>query len=394
MLLENGYGFADVSRRVASKPGTRFPIASISKPITATAVVLLAQDRVLSLEDGVGRYVPGYPRGDDITMRHLLGHTGGMPRWPADHPGLSAARTPGDFVALFRDDPLRFEPGTTFEYSNTGYMLLSHIIEDVSGLPYGDFLDRRMFSPLSLASFGHAQPGRPVDEIAVGYYQVAPGELLPADPEEAAKFPGAGSLYATAADLFRWFRSFVAGSIVDTAAVSAMLMEQVEGEPYGLGWKLGTRHDREIVEHNGALDGFRTWLTHYRQDDVTVIVLSNVGQTDAAQLIARDLAAIVLGEDYDVPTSRTFTEMSAEQLEALVGTYEFSPNFRLQVKFSNGQLVISVGGPFSPIYAESPTMFFHHRSLSEYSFERDSDGRGVSVTMRYRGRVFEGTRAD
>lgn len=207
ILLERAYGMANYELAVPNRIGTRFHIASVSKPFTAAAMLQLVERGEINLRDPIAQFIPDYPRGNEITVHHLLAHESGIP----DVNGLpgydSIARLPhttASLVALFRDQPLDFVPGSRYSYSNSNYNLLAYIIEHVSGMGYGAFLEQNIFRPAGLTSTAHdSSPASLVRDRASGYVPVGASGLANAPYIDWTTKTGNGSLYSTAEDLFR-----------------------------------------------------------------------------------------------------------------------------------------------------------------------------------------------
>ena len=187
VVLKVGYGLADVDGQIPITPETKFLIASVTKTFTAAAVMMLEEEGFLELNDPIGKYLKEYPpeTASRITVHHLLSHTSGIPEAAADPRSLgdlARPRTPGELVALFKDMPLEFEPGTASRYSNSGYIVLGQIIESVSGKPYYDFVRERIFLPLGMKKSGVCAGERPLPRSAAGYVEGRDGRVLAARP--------------------------------------------------------------------------------------------------------------------------------------------------------------------------------------------------------------------
>jgi CubicO group peptidase (beta-lactamase class C family) len=225
-VFENAYGLADRTFGVPNTTTTKFHIASLSKPITAAAVLLLADRGALSLADPVSRFVPGFPRGDHIMIEQLLTHYSGL----ADASSTAAysewsrfAATPAALVDRLAALPPRGEPGKAYFYSNSNYLLLALVIEKASGMSYGEFLATNLFKPLGMTGTAHpALDAAIVDHLASGYMPVgAAGFEKPPYLDWTSK-TGNGSLYSTARDLLAFHRALQRGTLLkpDTVAAS------------------------------------------------------------------------------------------------------------------------------------------------------------------------------
>jgi len=210
VLLSKGYGMANYELNIPNTPQTKFHIASLSKTFTAAAILQLQERGLLSVQDPIARFIPDYPRGNEITLHHLLTHTSGIPdiNGVPEYDSLSRfAQTPASLIAVFRDRPLLFEPGARYSYSNSNYNLLAFVIEKVSGKTYGEFLQENIFGPAGMTSTGHdGDPATLLTNRATGYVPSGLFDLANAPFLDWSAKTGNGSIYSTVEDLYRWDR--------------------------------------------------------------------------------------------------------------------------------------------------------------------------------------------
>jgi len=160
ILFSKGYGFADISHNIVNTPQTKFKLASVSKQFTAAAILILEQDGLLKVEDSIDKFISDYPNGDEITLHHLLTHSSGIPdifSFPNYYKKKNLSLTLEDVINWIKEQPLQFQPGERYSYSNSGYNLLAYIIEKVSGRSYGEFLSKRIFAALEMKYSGEYQ---------------------------------------------------------------------------------------------------------------------------------------------------------------------------------------------------------------------------------------------
>jgi CubicO group peptidase (beta-lactamase class C family) len=214
VLLDKGYGFANLEWDVPNTPTTKFRLGSITKQFTAASILLLEERGKLKVEDPVKKYMPNAPATwDKITIFHLLTHTSGIPSFTgfSDYESHEAqAMTPGKLVEWFRDKPLEFEPGTKWNYSNSGYVLLGYLIEKISGESYSDFVQQNIFTPLGMKDSGYDSNSAIIAHRAAGY---TPGKSNPVNAgfvHMSIPF-SAGALYSTTEDLLRWEQGLFGG---------------------------------------------------------------------------------------------------------------------------------------------------------------------------------------
>lgn len=291
VLLSRGYGLANREQGLPAGADTRFRLASVTKPITAIAVLRLAAAGKLALGASICEYLsPCPPAWQPVTVTHLLGHSSGIADL-ADFANFALLEqlptTPDQLVARFRDMPLAFTPGSLYDYSNSNYVLLALIIERAAGQPYADHLRDEIFAPLGMADTG-LDPGDfgPLEGTR-GYAGGAPDI-----PLDVSNLYGAGDLYSTVGDLHRLALALDAGALLppDLAA----LMAAPGNGRYGLGWMVEQRGPHRLVYHPGSMSGAATWFGRYPDAGLTVIVLSNDYYVNVFA-VADELARYVLG---------------------------------------------------------------------------------------------------
>lgn len=286
VLLSKGYGFANRTEQTPNTTQTRFRIYSNTKQFTAMAILMLYAQGKLDLQDPLCKYVADCPGAwPDVTLHHLLTHTSGIPN--ADPPDYSVPSTPEQLIALFRDRPLDFQPGAKFGYSNSGYILLGYVIEQVSGLAYGEFLKQNIFEPLDMRNSGYDFNAA---ELAVGYNHGATmSEAMPL--VDASNLYAAGALYSTVEDLYRWAQALSTEQLIPQELLELIFtihwaFPSAEFPPgytelgYGYGWFVAREHGRRESYHVGGFFGFVSLIDRYPDEQVTVIFLSNQEDID------------------------------------------------------------------------------------------------------------------
>jgi CubicO group peptidase (beta-lactamase class C family) len=280
----------------------RYSIGSISKQFTAAAILMLQEDGKLSLDDPVGKFIPGLTRGNEVTIRQILSHTSGyQDYWPEDYvmttmlPNVTAQQ----ILDTWGNKPLDFEPGTQWQYSNTNYVIAGRIVESITGAPLMDFLTHRIFRPLGMQSVWNSDEARLTQADAAAYYRNALGPLRPAPKEGRGWMFAAGELAMTAHDLALWDESLIAQSILKPESYKQMFTEvklkDGKGTQYGLGVDVIDRNGHRSIEHSGEVSGFVADNVVLVDDGVAVVVLTNQDAVGAASIIARLAAPVVAG---------------------------------------------------------------------------------------------------
>jgi CubicO group peptidase (beta-lactamase class C family) len=289
VLLSKGYGLANREEGIPNTPQTRFRLCSITKQFTAMGILILQDQGALDVQDRLCDYVADCPLAwKDITLHQLLVHTSGIPDF-ADLPNYEATKgipaTPLEIIDRFRSLPLDFAPGQEWRYSNSGYILLGYIIEQVSGQPYDAFIQEHIFQPLGMADSGYDHN---LDIVATGYTG-EDGRWRKADYIDMSIPYAAGALYSTVEDMYRWDQALYTEQLVPQALLGRMFTSFADSPlgGYGYGWFITRQHNRPVVRHGGGGDGFITLIERYPDDRVTIIVLCNRENADLGTIVTR-----------------------------------------------------------------------------------------------------------
>jgi CubicO group peptidase (beta-lactamase class C family) len=386
IILNKGYGFANIEWNIPNAPGTKFRLGSVTKQFTAAAILLLAEQGKLALEDPVRKHWPDAPAAwDAITIEHLLRHTSGIPNF-TNYPEYMQEwkfhpSQPAKSLEHLRDKPLEFQPGTRMNYSNSGYLLLGLIVERASGQSYADFVRARIFAPLGMQDSGYDSNTEVLPRRAAGY-SPGPAGIVNAQYVDMTIPHGAGALYSTTEDLLRWTRGLFGGRLLSAASLGKMTTPGMGN--YGFGVNVGTA-GRRSISHGGGIEGFNTQLTYFPESGITVAVLANLNGGAAAQL-AGQLGALAHGDTMRTSAERTSMELPRDKLERLAGSYELAPTATMRIMVEADQLQSQLGGqPVVPLFAESETVFFPRVVDAELEFEIAADGKASALTLRQNG---------
>ena len=392
ILLDKAYGFANLEWEVPNTPTTKFRLGSITKQFTAASILLLEERGKLKVEDPVKKYMPDAPAAwDKITIFHVLTHTSGIPSltsFPDFESHEAQAMTPEKLVEWFRDKPLEFEPGTKWNYSNSGYILLGYLIEKISGQSYSDFVQQNIFTPLGMKDSGYDSNSTIIAHRAAGY---TPGKSSPVNAgfvHMSIPF-SAGALYSTTEDLLRWEQGLFGGKVLTAASLTKMTTPFKQDYAYGLA--VSTNNGHKMIAHDGGIEGFNTSLAYFPDDKLVVAVLANLN--GPAGQIAGNLAKVAHGEKVVLPTERKEITVSPEILKQYVGTYELTPKFSLAITLEDGQLVSQGTNQGKvPMYAESETMFFLKLVDAQIEFVKNEKGEVTNMVLHQNGRDVKGVK--
>lgn len=280
-----GYGFSNVELQVPVKPETVFQSGSVGKQFTATAVMILVEQGKVSLEDPLTRFFPDAPASwTKVTVRELLSHTAGFTDYPNSF-NFRKDYTEAELLKIVEGIPLAYEPGTKWSYANLGYLTLGLLIHKVTREFYGDFLQQRIFRPLGMTTTRIISEADIIANRAAGY-RLVKGELK--NQEWVAPMINTtadGSLYFSILDLAKWDAALYTEKLLKRSSLDQMwtVVKLKNGQPnsgsYGFGWDIGTKKGHKCIEHGGSWQGFRTHISRYVDDKLTVVVLIN--QADA-----------------------------------------------------------------------------------------------------------------
>jgi D-alanyl-D-alanine carboxypeptidase len=296
LTFERGYGLANIEWNAPVTTDTVFRVGSITKQFAAAGLLLLAEQKKLSLDDKLAKYLPNYPRGDEVTLRQLLNHTSGIHSYPGptERTIVRTGITVPDMVKHLADLGYDFDPGTRWEYSNSNYFLIGAVIEQVSRQTFREFARQRLFEPLELTHTAVDSNDEIVRKRASAYFRdsTRKGIYENADYIHMSVPHAAGAIRSTAGDLIKWTNALHSGRVLSAASYKEMTtpasVRGKEDAKYGLGLHLLEQQGHRLINHDGGIEGFEASLTYVVDSRTTVVVLANT------QSGARALAAAVL----------------------------------------------------------------------------------------------------
>jgi CubicO group peptidase (beta-lactamase class C family) len=379
ILFTKGYGMANIELDVPNSPEMKFQIGSITKQFTATAIMQIAEKGLLSVDDPVSRYLPDYPAeiGGKVTIHHLLTHTSGI----MNHTVLedmikmrSVAMNLDELIATFKDFPLEFEPGSKYSYSNSGYVLLGAIIENVTGVPYEEYIKNNILDPLGMKNSGYCHRDIILKNRACGYTENDQGAILNAGFVHMSLPYSAGALYSTVGDMFIWDRALYTEKVLSKASLEKMFTPFLDD--YAYGWFVKEVKGRKLISHGGGIDGFTSVIQRWVDDDECIVVFSNNDAISTGK-IAMDLKAILSGDPYDIPVIKTPIEMDVNIFADYAGVYKIGNNDYRAITIEDDKLYSQrTNRPLSRIYPEAEDKFyFGHDHTVTLVFVRDQNGK-------------------
>lgn len=327
-----GYGLANVELNVPATSETVFEIGSVSKQITAAAIMLLVEDGRVNLDEKIGKYLPAAPEAwNNVTVRNLLTHTSGIKSYTAIGSGFELTKRlkRDEFIKKLAAYPLDFAPGERWNYSNSGFNLLGFIIESVTGKSYWDFVGARIFKPLGMTATTDRDPQFVVPNRASGY-EWQNNRLVGRDYDLTDVF-SAGAIVSTVGDLAKWDAALRGDAFLKPASKTQIwtpvTLNDGKPFPYGFGWNVAAFRGHRLISHGGQTAGFAANISRYIDDNLTVIVLTNLGDQGLGGDVARGVAKIYLPD-----ISLNALKMNSHADRKLTNLFETALRGRTEIK--------------------------------------------------------------
>lgn len=378
VLLHRGYGYKDRYKNIRNDGNGIYMIGSITKQFTAEEILMLASQNKLSLQDKVTKYFPGYPNGDKITLENLLTHTSGIYNYTEDtfwhkHPTEHVSHE--QMLSFFRDKPLEFETGSKFEYSNSNYILLSYIIEQVTGKDYYTVIRENIIQPLGMTHTGFDYASLTDKNKVTGYNCILLDSFYSCKIEDSTQSSGAGAMYSTVEDMYKWHRA-----LQEYRFVSKEWQEKAYTpfkDRYGYGWFITKDLEgKRTVGHSGGINGFYTYEMRLPEEDVFIMLMKNVEYLGADNNeIAKDIVKCLYRPGYAAPAPRTAIPLSKEVLSQYVGEYWFDSSMSVKFTVDGNHLRSYIEGQGEDIILPmSQTKFFTKSVDAQFEFVKNDKG--------------------
>lgn len=383
VLYRKGFGYQDIGNKVLVSPETKFRIGSVTKQFTAAAILKLQEEGLLSVDDKLAKFLPDFPRADEVSLHHLLTHTSGIHSYtskPDFMDKVESPVTPEELINYFKNDTYDFSPGEEFRYNNSGYFLLGYIIEKVSGQSYGDFLKEKFFKPLGMDNTGLYVNGMELENEALGY-GLSGNTYEPAINWDMSWAGGAGALFSTVDDLLKWNKALFAGKVLNENSLQAALTpvklangESPQGGDYGYGLLIGEFRGRKVIHHGGGLHGFMSHLALFPKEDLTIVLFTNVTPPQVEFEYSK-LAEIYLWESLEKQKSFEAAEYSAAALKKFEGRYDFGRGAVMIITTEGDKIFAQLTGqPRFQIFPAANNAFFWKVVDAKIHFIEDEEG--------------------
>lgn len=391
-LFEKGYGYKNTAKKTKNDANTIYQIGSVTKTFTSTLIMMLQEQGKLNVKDKLSKYMPGFPDGDQITIEQLLNHTSGVYNYTQDtsfeKEGMLKHQSRQDMIALFKDKMPANLPGAKFNYSNSNYMLLGYIVEDLTGKTWYQALRDMIFTPLGMKNSGANFKGLNSPNKATGYFAIDGDQGMAAPFVDSSVSYAAGAIYTTAGDLDKWAQAVVNQQLL--RPVDWMQATKAGMESYGYGWMIGDMYGKRSVGHNGGVHGFLSNMFIVPEDKLTIITLSNNMNSELGA-IRREISAILYDKPFEVPVVKPEVKLPVATLNQYVGNYELAPGFDMKISLDGTKLMGQLTGQNAfQLFAEQKDMFFLKVVDAQVNFVRDANNKVTQLMLKQNGRILPG----
>jgi CubicO group peptidase (beta-lactamase class C family) len=395
-LIHAAGGMADIEKKIPITVETVFRIGSVTKQFTAMAVLRLAEEGKLSLQDPLSKYFPDLPNAKKITLEHLLTHTSGLcclTSAPDFYSRVTTPTTPANVIEYFKTLEPDFEPGFKFKYGNTGYFLLGEIVAKVSGKSFAEYLATTFFQPLGMKNTGIYDNAHPPKNTAVGYMLVN-SSYLPALDWDMSWIGGAGAMYSTVTDLHQWNEALYGGKVIsqrglDIATKPYMPKNMEDFNYYGYGLTIGKHRRIPFIYHGGGLNGWSAELAYYPEQKCSVAILTNAMPSDHKlfpELIARRLAERALADVLaSIPAPQIDKSINPKIYPNYIGKYDYA-NAVMEITVKDNRIIATITDKEPvEIIPTGQDAFFCKEFDAEIIFRRNEKGEITAAVHYERG---------
>ena len=382
-IYRKAFGKADLELDVKSTPENVYEIGSITKQFTAVAILMLQEQGKLNVQDEITKYIPDYPTQDKkITIHQLLNHTSGIKSYTNMPIFMNLARTdmsPTELIDKFKNEPMEFEPGTEFNYNNSGYILLGHIIEVVTSDTYENFIEKNIFKPLGMKNSRYGKMNEIIPNRANGYSEAEGDSFVNANYLSLTLPYAAGSLMSTVDDLLLWQNAISANTLIERSsletAINGSTLANGEKIPYGYGWGKNKIQGETAIAHSGGIFGYSTNGIYLPNQDMYIIGLTNCDCNDVGTITTK-IAALAMDKPF--PDPKDAVAVSETEMQEWVGTYEFEDGAIRYITLKDGSLYSVREGsnrdePFK-IYPMKNGSYIFEEGTIGYVFSKNENG--------------------
>jgi len=394
IIYQKGFGFASLEHHVPFTVDTKSRIGSITKQFTASAILKLQEEGKISVNDKLSKFIPDFPRGDEVTIHHLLTHTSGIHSFTSKPDFMKNATVEiksEDMINSIKKDPYDFNPGEKWLYNNSGYFILGYIIEKISGESYENYLKKTFFDPLEMKNTGVHNSHTIYEHEAFGY-SYDNGKFQKAINWDMSQAGGAGWLYSTVGDLYRWNEGIFNGKVLSKASLDSAFtpvklndgsVPKDIGGGYGYGWVISDVRGLKEIQHGGGLNGFNSQLLRFPDLNVTIVVLQNCltppPGMGAAEL-ANNVAEVFFWEKMGSQESfKVDTTVDTKVYDDYVGRYDYGGPILTVTREGDGLFAQLATQSKFEIFPKSKDEFFWKVVDAQVTFVRNEKGEVIQA---------------
>ena len=400
IVYQKGFGYANIEKKIPVMPDTKFKIGSISKQFTAVAILKLQEEGKIKTEDKLSKYIPDFPRGNEVTIYQLLTHTSGIHDYNSI-PNLDMTKhvTPQALLDIIKKLPYDFNPGERYLYNNSGYFILGYIVSQLSGKTLSEYLNDTFFKPLGMKNSGICETNIVLNNEAQGY-SMNGEKVKKADFQEMSWASGVGSIYSTTNDLYKWNEAVFNGKALSNATLKTAFTQAVLNSgakvDYGFGWFLITNKGFKFIQHSGGVSGFSAYLERQPENNLTVCVLLNsLPSPEGIQPISNGqaISEFILRDKIKKQNIGVDTIVSETILKKYVGRYNYGQAMVMWVTLKDkqlfGQMTMMETSPLTPI---SENEFYYKARNAKIKFVLDSSSKVDRLFQYQNGEFYEATK--
>ncbi|WP_310554437.1 serine hydrolase [Flavobacterium sp.] len=376
VLLNKGYGLANVDLKKENNSNSIFQIYSITKTFTATVILKLVEEKKLSLQDKLSKFYPDYPDASSISIESLLNHTAGVYDYTRGNDMKD--QTEKSFIEFQKTKPLDFLVGTDWSYSNSGYYFLGYVIQKVTGISYEKAVEKYILKPLLMEQSGFAFKNLKSQNKVIGYEVFSEKAQKPSVVYDPPGPFAAGGIYSSVEDLNKYYNGLKNYKIISKKTLEKAYTPFKNN--YGYGWVTIPMFEKMTVGHSGAGAGFRSNFVQIPEDDICIILLTNTERD--LNIATSAIIKILYNKDYKIPI---VANINKETLKQYVGTYQVENNFVIYLTIVNNKLIAQSGNnPKSILYPVKENLFYAEELNGYVSFEKNSNAQIASLIF-YKG---------
>lgn len=363
IIYEKGFGVKNAAQQTNNDTNTLFRIYSVTKTFTATLIFKLIEEKKLSLDDRLSKFFPSFPKGDSITIEHLLMHKSGIYDYTDGNDMKDQSEA--TFIRFLSGKPLAFSPGKGWDYTNSGYWLLGYIIQKVAGITYEEAVKRYIFQPCKMYHSGFDFKTLKNNNKAIGYKVFTAATKVEAQDIDPPGPYAAGAIYSTVGDLYRYYKAQQSFQLISRQSLYKAWTPDTINKHYGYGWQIDNFDGKKAISHAGGGPGFRSNFFFIPQDSICVILLNNTEDINV-DVLTHAICDVLYGKPYKIPVDIPVDSLI---LKRYVGHYVFAPNFSMDVTIEGGKLIAQpVGQPKTVMLAEKENYFYalEHGAFLEF----------------------------